>query len=234
MEQETRPGRLMFISRGGSRAGQAQAASPPSGCELRPRPRHCGSVPAPPGRAGASRPPAARAGAGAAAAVADNGGRAGGGQADSTSLPGPPSAALPSERLRDGRDRKWSGRRDRGAAATAPSSAGSGIPDPRRCCRRHRPRAALMAAAGAPGTIAGRRLRAPAPSPLPRALHPSIESSAPSPSLIPPPRRGAFCHEPVDPTPTPPHQQRALCSKTSAPAPCPLLRALHPGIEPSP
>ncbi|CAN8197193.1 unnamed protein product [Coccothraustes coccothraustes] len=68
-----------------------------------------------------------------------------------------------------------------GIAGTARSSAGSGIPGPWRCSRGHLPRAALMAALGAPGTIAGRLLRTPAPRPLPRALHPG----PPARSLLP-------------------------------------------------
>lgn len=69
MEQETRPGRLMFISRGGSWAGHAQAASPSSGPLLllaaapKQSRRDCRSLPALPRRAGASLPPAAGAGA---------------------------------------------------------------------------------------------------------------------------------------------------------------------------
>lgn len=212
MEQETRPGRLMFIFRDGSRAGQSQAASPPSGCELRPR--HCGSVPAPPGRAGASRPPAARAGAGAAA---DNGGRAGGGRADSTSLPGPPSAALPSERLRDGRGRKWSRRRDRGRCPFLGRE------------RHSRPMALLPPApascrtdggTGSAGNNSGRAASCPGTAPSatsPPPWHPGTEPSATSP-------------------PTP-HQRLHTSTEASAPRPrpqlCPLLRALYSGIKPS-
>lgn len=115
IEQETRPGRLMFISRGGSWAGRMQAASPSSGLLLRPaaapepRRRDFRSLPVPRRRAGASLQRAA--GAGAALGCADNGGREGGGRADSTYLRGKRSRALPSKRLPDRRARKWRGRR---------------------------------------------------------------------------------------------------------------------------
>lgn len=104
----------MFISRGGSWAGRTQGASPSLGLLLRPAAapepwrRDFRSLPVPRRRAGASLQRAAR--AGAALGCADNGGREGGGRADSTYLPGKRSRALPSKRLPDRRDRKWRGR----------------------------------------------------------------------------------------------------------------------------
>lgn len=85
MEQETRPGRVIFISRGGSWAGQAQAASPAPGSLLL-----AAADPRPPRRAGCSpRAPPGPARAGASPAGAQRcrlpltmaGGRAGAGQA---------------------------------------------------------------------------------------------------------------------------------------------------------
>lgn len=87
MEQETRPGRLMFTSRGGS---WAQAASPSSGPVLLPaaaagrRRRDCRSLASARRRAGASLQPAAGAGA-ALTALTMEGRRAEDGQTPPTS-----------------------------------------------------------------------------------------------------------------------------------------------------
>lgn len=132
--------------------------------------------------------------------AADNGGREGGGQPDSTYLRRPPSTALPSKCLPDRRDRKWrerwrnhpsshtrraGGRGDANDASPSewPSrAAGREMPaGPRGCSTGNRPRA---------GNNSGEEALSPGTDPLPRLMRLDAQSGAfcckPLPEILPP------------------------------------------------